>query len=111
MSFECKLPFISYQEFDHQASRQVRQMFQAIEQMLFEGVLSGSITLQHECREWMSSFPHLRILGKQVIKTGVLRAVELQHSYVHSSSTARHTLMSKTQSVGGRDVVCKGVFY
>nr|CAB3244290.1 protein FAM149B1 [Phallusia mammillata] len=54
-------------EFDHQASRQVRLMFQAIEQMLFEGVLSGSTSLQHECREWMSSFPHLRILGKQII--------------------------------------------
>ena len=54
------------QEFDHQASRLVRQMFQAIEQLLFEGVLSGSTSLQQECREWMSRFPHLRIIGKQV---------------------------------------------
>jgi len=44
----------------------VREMFQAIERMLFEGVLSGSTSLQHECREWMEAFPHLRILGKQV---------------------------------------------
>ena len=57
---------ILLQEFDHQASRLVRQMFQAIEQLLFEGVLSGSTSLQQECREWMSRFPHLRIIGKQV---------------------------------------------
>nr|XP_002129894.1 protein FAM149B1 [Ciona intestinalis] len=54
-------------EFDLQASRLVRQMFHAIEQMLFEGVLSGSTSLQQECREWMSAFPHLRILGKQIV--------------------------------------------
>lgn len=52
-------------EFDHQASRVVKEMFHAIEKMLFESVLSGSSLLQHECREWMEAFPHLRILGRQ----------------------------------------------
>ncbi|XP_039261327.1 uncharacterized protein LOC120337565 [Styela clava] len=50
---------------DHKTSRDVQDMFQAIEKMLFESVLSGSSLLQHECREWMDAFPHLRILGKQ----------------------------------------------
>ncbi|XP_076822428.1 protein FAM149B1-like isoform X1 [Clavelina lepadiformis] len=54
-------------EFDHQASQRVREMFQEIERMLFEGVLSGSISLQQECREWMVAFPHLRIIGKQLL--------------------------------------------
>lgn len=54
---------------DHKTSRDVQEMFQAIERMLFESVLSGSSLLQKECREWMDVFPHLRVKGKQALHT------------------------------------------
>lgn len=54
---------------DHKTSRDVQEMFQAIERMLFESVLSGSSLIQQECREWMDAFPHLRVKGKQALNT------------------------------------------
>ncbi|NXD76023.1 F149A protein, partial [Halcyon senegalensis] len=55
-------------EFDEANTQRVHQLFWEIDEMLFEGkVTSQTQSLQVECADWVEQFPHLRVLGKQLL--------------------------------------------
>ncbi|XP_063258152.1 protein FAM149A isoform X2 [Prinia subflava] len=55
-------------EFDKANTQRVHQLFWEIDEMLFEGkVTSQTENLQAECTDWVEQFPHLRVLGKQLL--------------------------------------------
>ncbi|KFQ68838.1 Protein FAM149A, partial [Phaethon lepturus] len=55
-------------DFDKANTQRVHQLFWEIDEMLFEGkVTSQTQSLQTECADWVEQFPHLRVLGKQLL--------------------------------------------
>ncbi|NXW65317.1 F149A protein, partial [Eurystomus gularis] len=55
-------------EFDKANTQRVQQLFWEIDEMLFEGkVTSQTQSLQEECADWVELFPHIRVLGKQLL--------------------------------------------
>ncbi|XP_065053176.1 protein FAM149B1-like isoform X3 [Rhopilema esculentum] len=55
-------------EFDRQASATVRQMFDEIDELLFEENESKeNDPLTLECKEWSTNFHHMRVVGSQLL--------------------------------------------
>ncbi|XP_067993021.1 protein FAM149A isoform X2 [Melanerpes formicivorus] len=55
-------------EFDRANTQRVHQLLWEIDELLFEGkVTSQTQSLQAECADWSEQFPHIRVLGKQLL--------------------------------------------
>lgn len=54
-------------DFDREASRRVNNQLREIESILYEQNSAHSKNSITECNEWLEKFPHIRVLGKQIL--------------------------------------------
>ncbi|XP_056332950.1 protein FAM149B1 isoform X1 [Danio aesculapii] len=101
-----------YDEFDKAASRQVQQMFEEIDELLYERKCETQLKgLQDECQEWAFRFPHLRILGTQLVcptdEGFQWYATPAQTPSPSSSFQSKENTASELYVQGRRAVLCR----
>ncbi|XP_016124229.1 protein FAM149B1-like isoform X2 [Sinocyclocheilus grahami] len=100
-----------YDEFDKAASRQVQQMFEEIEELLYERKCETQLKgLQEECQEWASRFPHLQILGTQLVcptDEGFQWYATPAHAPIPSSGDQSKEKTNELCVQGRRAVLCR----
>ncbi|XP_059374955.1 protein FAM149B1-like [Carassius carassius] len=100
-----------YDEFDKAASRQVQQMFEEIEELLYERKCETQLKgLQEECQEWASRFSHLRILGTQLVcptDEGFQWFATPAHAPIPSSGDQSKEKTNELCVQGRRAVLCR----
>ena len=76
-------------DFDREASRKVNNQLREIESILYEQNSTHSSNQVTECNEWLEKFPHIRILGRQMVtpraETDSLSSLENLRSSLQSS--------------------------
>ncbi|CAF0993089.1 unnamed protein product [Brachionus calyciflorus] len=72
-------------DFDREASRKVGNQLKVIESVLYEQIPTDSLYL-NECKEWLEKFPHLRILGNQILKCTKDDALDQSKSSTHRNT-------------------------
>ncbi|XP_075466925.1 primary cilium assembly protein FAM149B1 isoform X2 [Ascaphus truei] len=94
-----------FDEFDQAATRQVQKIFNQIDELLYEQKANTLVQgLQEECHQWASSFPHLRIQGKQIV-------TPLEDGYSwHPSSHCEVSGSTVLSAAQGKDPSELGIF-
>jgi hypothetical protein len=85
-------------DFDREASRKVNNQLREIESILYEQNSAHSTNSIRECNEWLEKFPHIRILGRQLL------ASRSENDSQWSLDNSRSSLQSSLRNLTSRSL-------